>query len=147
MITLWETWATEYLMCSPHLCEPVKIFRKYRIQYKQKLNEPITFYVENFFNVKKKNHGTVVYSTIHCINGYEYNHIFHVQHGTDLETLFTKNYLHTRYNNKNKKRATQKLQNMQPKNDLSSQKFRQPETNPKIQIHDEKFNNTFANFG
>ncbi|KAF3496726.1 hypothetical protein DY000_02055771 [Brassica cretica] len=39
-----------------------------------------------------------------------------------------------------------KLQNQQKPNDLSSQGFRQPETNPTVQIQDKPVNNTSAKF-
>lgn len=43
------------------------------------VNETITFYVENLLDVRRKNHGTVVHSTIHYINVCEYNHVLPVQ--------------------------------------------------------------------
>ena len=63
------------------------------------------------------------------------------------ETLTTKSYLqHKNNNNNNNKRATPKLQNRQPQDDLSSLGLQQPETNPAVQIQDEQINDTSAKF-
>ena len=46
---------------------------------KKNVNETHNFYVENLLDVRRKNHGTVVHSTIHYINVCEYNHVLPVQ--------------------------------------------------------------------
>lgn len=58
------------------------------------------------------------------------------------ETLATKSYLQHKI--LQQQESNTKLQNRQQQDDLSSQGFRQPETNPTVQIQDEQVHNTSA---
>uniref|UniRef100_A0A0D3C2W3 Uncharacterized protein n=1 Tax=Brassica oleracea var. oleracea TaxID=109376 RepID=A0A0D3C2W3_BRAOL len=60
------------------------------------------------------------------------------------ETQATKSYL--QHKNNNNKIATQSFKTSSNQMDLSSQGFRQPETNPTVQIQDKPVNNTSIKF-
>uniref|UniRef100_A0A0D3DY47 Uncharacterized protein n=1 Tax=Brassica oleracea var. oleracea TaxID=109376 RepID=A0A0D3DY47_BRAOL len=92
------------------------------------VNETHNFYVENLLDVRRKNHGTVVHSKIHYINGTSTttSSLFNSLNRT--ESLATKSY-HQQKQQQQQENNT-KLQNRQQPNDLSSQGFRHPKTNP-----------------
>ena len=101
------------------------------------------FYVENLLDVRRKNHGTVVHSKIHYINGMSTttSSLFNSLNRT--ESLATNSYLQHK---QQQQESNTKLQNRQQPNDLSSQRFRLPETNPTVQIQDKQVDNTSAKF-
>ena len=100
--------------------------------------------MENFLDVRRKNHRTVVHSTIHYINVCEYNHVLPVQQPEQNRDSSYKELSPTQ--EQQQQESNTKLQNQQKPNDLSSQGFRQPETNPTVQIQDKPVNNTSAKF-
>nr|VDD36941.1 unnamed protein product [Brassica oleracea] len=59
------------------------------------------------------------------------------------ETLASKSYLQHK---QQQQESNTKLQNRQQPNDLRSQRFRLPETNPTVQIQDKQVDNTSAKF-
>ncbi|KAL0833675.1 hypothetical protein Bca101_085564 [Brassica carinata] len=59
------------------------------------------------------------------------------------ESLATNSYLQHK---QQQQESNTKLQNQQQPNDLSSQRFRLPETNPTVQIQDKQVDNTSAKF-
>lgn len=98
--------------------------------------------MENLLDVRRKNHGTVVHSTIHYINVCEYNHVLPVQQPEQNRDSSYKELSPTQ--EQQQQESNTKLQNRQQQDDLSSQGFRQPETNPTVQIQDEQVHNTSA---
>uniref|UniRef100_A0A0D3D734 Uncharacterized protein n=1 Tax=Brassica oleracea var. oleracea TaxID=109376 RepID=A0A0D3D734_BRAOL len=109
------------------------------------INETHNFYVENLLDVRRKNHGTVVHSKIHYINGMSTttSSLFNILNRT--ESLATKSY--HQHKQQQQQESNTKLQNRQQPYDLSSQGFRHSETNPTVQIQDKQVNNTFPSFG
>ena len=107
------------------------------------VNETHNFYVENLLDVRRENHGTVVLSKIHYINGMSTttSSLFNSLNRT--ESLATNSYLQHK---QQQQESNTKLQNRQQPNDLSSQRFRHPETNPTVQIQYKQGNNTSAKF-
>ena len=98
--------------------------------------------MENLFDVKRKNHGTVVYSTIHYINVCEYNYVLPVQQPEQNRDSSYKELSPTQ--EQQQQESNTKLQNQQQPNDLSSQGFQIPETNPTVKIQDKPVSNTSA---
>ena len=77
--------------------------------------------MENLLDVRRKNHGTLVHSTIHYINVSEYNHVLPVQQPEQNRDSATKSYLQHKNNNKsNTKLKTSSNNPVVPLPNLSS---------------------------